>query len=167
MVNAILGVCLMASVLASGGRAEGRLVQAAHAEIELAPIETRQDGSSVLRVTIRPRPGVHIYAPGQAGYYPLSITFPPDAGIKSGRLDLPPAVAYVFQPTAERFLVYREPFVMTQHVVARRTAKRIAGTLHFQACDENVCFRPETVALVWTSAAAHASAPAAPPVPRR
>lgn len=154
----------MASVLATGGRADGRLVRSTHAEIELAPIETRRDGSSVLRLTIHPRAGVHIYAPGQAGYYPLSITFPPDAGVKGGRLDLPPAEPYVFTPTGERFLVYRQTFVMTQHVVARRS-RRIAGTLHYQACDEQVCFRPETVPLVWTSGAADAGAPAVPPAP--
>lgn len=169
------GVVTSASFRAAAEGDKPAAIRAPHAEIELAPLAFGQDGSPVLRLTMRPRAGIHIYAPGQRGYYPLSITFPPDAGLAAGRLDLPPAEPYVFAPTGEKFLVYRETFSLTQHAapvrgrgaaasVAPRAKQRptiVRATLHYQACDEEVCYRPVAVPLAWTRDAA------ATPMPKR
>lgn len=130
-------------------------VPSAFADLELAPIETRENGEVVLRVTIRPHDGIHIYAPGQRGYYPISLTFEGRSGIKAGALELPAAEPYEFKPTGERFLVYVRPFTAVQHATlvaggAAARSGRIPATLQYQACDEVVCFKPETVSLEWT-----------------
>lgn len=134
---------------------ERQTLSSPYADIELTPFERAKDGTIALQVTVRPRPGIHIYAPGQRGYYPVSVTFPAGSGLKPVRLDLPSAEPYVFEPTGERFLVYRQPFAVTQHVrVARATTaarvSRVSGTLHYQACDDRVCYRPQAVRLEWS-----------------
>jgi hypothetical protein len=132
-----------------------RWVRSPYADIELAPIETRSDATLVLRLTMHLRDGVHILAPGQPGYYPLSIAFPKKSPVEAGRLELPAPEPYVFTPTGERFLVYQGTFSATQHVtvsgVRPRQPARIPALLRYQACDDRVCFKPQTVELVWTA----------------
>jgi hypothetical protein len=135
---------------------DARWIRSPFANIELAPIEPRPDGGLVLRLTIHLRKGVHIFAPDQRGYYPLSIAFPEGSAIKAGRLELPAPAPYVFTPTGERFLVYEGMFAMAQHVTvasgrSRRPPARVPALLRYQACDDRVCFKPQTVELVWTS----------------
>jgi len=136
-------------------RLPGAQVSSAYADLELSPWEANQAGELTLRLTVDPYSGIHIYAPGQRGYSPLSLTFPPEAGIKAGRLELPQAEPYVFEPTGERFLIYRRRFTAIQHATlvpdgAAARSGSIPLTLRFQACDELVCFKPETISLVWT-----------------
>ncbi|MPZ18522.1 MAG: hypothetical protein GEV06_11495 [Luteitalea sp.] len=133
-----------------------RRVRSSFADIELAPIETRSDGTLALRLSVRLRAGVHILAPGQRGYYPLSISFPEKSPVQAGRLELPTPEPHVFTLTGERFLVYRGTFPVTQHVTVSsdtrpRRLARIPALLRYQACDDRVCFKPQTVELVWTA----------------
>lgn len=134
---------------------DGRWVRSPFANIELAPIESGPDGSLVLRLTMHLRKGVHILAPGQRGYAPLSITFPESSSVEAGRLELPAPEPYVFTPTGERFLVHHGTFPVTQHVTlsGRRSRQpaRIPALLRYQACDDRVCFKPQAVELVWTA----------------
>jgi hypothetical protein len=57
--------------------------------------------------------------------------------------------------------VYNAPFRIAQPLTLGRTpaihglvatggAVRVQGALRYQACDDTVCYRPETVALNWT-----------------
>lgn len=149
-------------------------LRAPHAEIALAPLEFDKSGAPILRLTMRPRAGIHIYAPGQRGYYPLSITFAPADGLAAGRLELPTPEPYVFAPTGEKFLVFKDAFSLVQHAhpvgagarsassapapsapapSVRARANRptiVRATLHYQACDEQVCYRPVALPLAWT-----------------
>jgi DsbC/DsbD-like thiol-disulfide interchange protein len=143
--------------------ARERIVRAAHADVVLHPLTTAdavtkdaaqgkdaaRGPATMVRITVRPKPGIHIYAPGQRGYYPLSLVF--DEGeVVTTTPRFPDAEPYVFTPTGERFLVYRQPFVVTQSVVRRSTAaKPLRATLRFQACDDRVCYRPEEARLTW------------------
>lgn len=162
-------------------------LRAPHAEIALAPLEFDKSGAPILRLTMRPRAGIHIYAPGQRGYYPLSITFAPGDGLAAGRLELPTPEPYVFAPTGEKFLVFKDTFSLVQHArpvspvraargassapapsapppSARARVNRpaiVRATLHYQACDEQVCYRPVALPLAWTRDAA------ATPLPER
>lgn len=160
-------------------------LRAPHAEIALAPLEFDKNGAPILRLTMRPRAGIHIYAPGQRGYYPLSITFAPGDGLAAGRLELPTPEPYVFVPTGEKFLVFKDAFSLVQHAHPVRAGARgassapapsspqssalarvnrpaiVRATLHYQACDEQVCYRPVALPLAWTRDAA------ATPLPER
>ena len=148
----------------AAAEAVGNHVQSTFADLELKPWRVDPKGQVELRIEVKPLPGIHIYAPGQQGYVPVSLTFEPGDGVKGGRLDLPSPEPYVFEPTGERFLVYKQPFAAVQRATLGADAAawrsgRIRATLRYQACDEAVCYKPETIALVWTRGADGAGQP--------
>ena len=60
-----------------------------------------------------------------------------------------------FEPLNETVPVFQKPFRLTQDVTVAKNAKpgstiAVSGTLDFQACDDKVCFVPESVPLTWT-----------------
>lgn len=68
---------------------------------------------------------------------------------------------YFFKPLNEHVPVYQRPFRVVQDVMldpsreaaaALRdlTTMTIAATLHYQACDDKLCFSPQSVPLSWT-----------------
>jgi hypothetical protein len=113
-----------------------------------------------LRVQITPDPKNHVYAPGQKGYIPVSLTLAQDPAFKSYPAKYPPSAPYVFVPLNETVQVYSKPFTITQDVTlaltpdmrARATKGEvltIKGALEYQACDDTVCHRPETLPVEW------------------
>ncbi len=143
---------LQESVSPEPPSASGRhIIPTPYADIEMSPIAAQPDGSLALKMTVRPHAGIHIYAPGQKGYYPIAVQFPPESRVTPGRLDLPPPEPYTFAPTGEWFLVYQEPFSLTQFVKAPASARdAIRAVLQYQACDDRACFRPEKIPVTWT-----------------
>ena len=74
-----------------------------------------------------------------------------------------PTAKRFVDPVGERVQVYDQPFRIRQDVTLaltpsmrqRATAKEslvIAGALEYQACDDKVCYRPETIPVQWTVA---------------
>ena len=68
---------------------------------------------------------------------------------------------YFFKPLNEHVPVYQRPFRVVQDVMldpscesaaALRdlTTMTIAATLNYQACDDKLCFSPQSVPLSWT-----------------
>jgi Disulphide bond corrector protein DsbC len=60
-----------------------------------------------------------------------------------------------FPALNETVPVYHKPFKLLQDVTVAKSLKRgstitLAGTLDFQACDEKICFIPESVPVSWT-----------------
>jgi hypothetical protein len=132
-----------------------RVIRLQHAQIVLHPLEAVDQAATTTRVrlTIRPAPGRYIYAPDGRGSRGLSLVF--ESAIPKGRLQWPPSEPYVFEPTGERFHVYRHPFELTQTVTRPQGTSSTSATpslrakLVVQACDERVCYRPEEVRLTW------------------
>jgi hypothetical protein len=73
----------------------------------------------------------------------------------------PPTVRGVFKPLNERVPVYQKPFTLLQEIVLEGTPQAQAalrgkdsltlnGRLEYQACDDKVCFNPESVPISWT-----------------
>jgi len=73
----------------------------------------------------------------------------------------PKAEDYFFKPLNEHVLVYQKPFRITHDVeidpsreaaaaLKDLTTMTIGGTLSYQACDDKVCFNPQSVPLSWT-----------------
>jgi DsbC/DsbD-like thiol-disulfide interchange protein len=114
--------------------------------------------SLVLDVT--PGPRVHVYAPGASGYKPVGITIQPQPGIVVKTTQFPKAEDYFFKPLNEHVPVYQHPFRIVQDVmldpskgasIALKdvTTVTISGTFDYQACDDKVCFVPQSVPLSW------------------
>ena len=112
-------------------------------------------------IDVTPASRVHVYAPGAASYKPIALTVDPQPGlvIRAGRLPAPED--YFFKPLNEHVAVYQKPFRIVQDLeidpspqaaagLANRTTMPLSGTLDYQACDDKVCFNPESVALTWT-----------------
>jgi peroxiredoxin len=110
---------------------------------------------------VKPSPGVHVYAPGVAGYTPIALSLEPTPGLLVRAAQYPASEIYVFKPLNERVQVYQRPFRIVQDVtidpssqgtaaLKDRTSATLRGTLTYQACDDKMCFTPQTVPLAWT-----------------
>ena len=118
-------------------------------------------GRVTLFVDLKPKPGMHVYAPGQTGYIPVSIALDPSADFKVGPAKFPPPGSYYFAPLKETVKVYDKPVRILQDVTLglaadlrkRATAKEtlvITGALTYQACDDKVCYLKETIPVSWS-----------------
>ena len=114
-----------------------------------------------LVLDVRPAPGVHVYAPGVTGYKPIALSIAAQPGIVMRSAQYPAAEDYHFKPLNEHVQVFQRPFRIVQDVVIDAspqgqaalkdmTALTITGVLNYQACDDKVCFTPQTVPLTWT-----------------
>ena len=110
---------------------------------------------------IEPGPRVHVYAPGVTGYRPIALTVQPQPALVVRAAQFPKAEDYFFKPLNEHVAVYQHPFRILQDLeidpspeataaLKDRAEMTIAGTLDYQACDDKVCFTPQSVPLTWT-----------------
>lgn len=113
-----------------------------------------------LNIRVTPGPKMHVYAPGQKGYIPITLTLKPDAAFKAGAVRYPASTTYHYKPLNETVQVFSAPFTLAQDItisLARDVQARaaagevltIAGELEYQACDDTVCYRPETIPVEW------------------
>lgn len=122
-------------------------------------VEVRVDGtlSSAARtahvtISATPVPGVHVYAPGNPDYVPVSVSIAPVEGLIVGTPSFPAGEHYFFAPLKQAVKVYSKPFVVRIPVTATaQFPKRAAGdsvvvkgVVSYQACDDKVCFPPQT-----------------------
>ena len=114
-----------------------------------------------LFVQVTPNRNIHVYAPAQDGYLPVDLSIAPNPAFSVKSPVYPLAKPFTFAPTAETVKVYAEPFLIRQDIVIgsssamkRRAAAgetlTVVGSFQYQACDDSVCYRPETVAIKWT-----------------
>jgi peroxiredoxin len=115
-----------------------------------------------LVLDLRPARGIHVYAPGVTGYKPIALSVQPQPGLLTTRgAQYPPSEDYHFKPLNEHVQVYQRPFRIVQDVLIDAstqaqtslkdmTTMTIKGVLNYQACDDKVCFTPQTVPLTWT-----------------
>lgn len=110
---------------------------------------------------IEPAPRVHVYAPGVKWYRPIVLTIQPQPGLIIRDAHFPESEDYYFEPLDEHVAVYQSPFRIVQDLMidpspAGQAALKaapsvtITGTLAYQACDDRICFNPQTVPLSWT-----------------
>src|SRR5207237_6969456 len=108
-----------------------------------------------------PEKRIHVYAPGVTGYKPITLTIRPQPGLVGRMAHFPKADDYFFKPLNEHVAVYQRPFRIVQDLMIDpspqaaaalkdRSEMAISGTLAYQACDDTVCFTPQSVPLTWT-----------------
>ena len=106
-----------------------------------------------LAVEVTPKPKMHVYAPEQKDVIPLTLQLEPNDAIRSGATKLPKPEKYFFAPLKETQFVYSKPFRIAHDVTllpGALTPLTIKGTLRYQACDDAVCYVPQTVPVSWT-----------------
>jgi DsbC/DsbD-like thiol-disulfide interchange protein len=121
------------------------------ARVESVPLKapTTPGASVTLEVTVTPREGIHVYAPPQKQYIPVSIAVEPPAGARVGKPQFPPSVVMTF--VGEKVRVYDKPFTIRLPIVlpASGASAVVAGTVTYQACDDVMCYRPVKVPVRW------------------
>lgn len=115
-----------------------------------------------LIVDVAPKPAMHVYAPEQKDYIPVSLTLDPGEAFTAHAPVFPPAETFFFKPLKETQLVYTAPFRIVQDITVALTpavrkrantahaALTITGTLRYQACDDAICYLPKNVPVEWT-----------------
>ena len=112
---------------------------------------------------MKPAAGVHVYAPGVTGYKPIALALRAQSGVVVREAQFPPSERYTFTPLNEQVQVYQKPFRVVQDIMidpspAGTAALKdvqsitIEGTLTYQACNDTVCFTPQSVPLSRTVA---------------
>ena len=126
-----------------------------HAAIASSPIEVNGAAGAKLAlfVDVTPKPGIHVYAPGTDNYIPITVKLNPHAEIKAGKLAYPKSETMTFAD--EKVPVFQKPFRLTQDVTLDKSAKAgatvtVSGLVNYQACDDRVCYAPETAPVTWT-----------------
>jgi hypothetical protein len=128
----------------------------------VAPQSVLNPGNRVtLFVEVQPARGVHVYGPDvMGGYQGLTLNIARQPYLTVYPPVYPPAHALDLPWTAEMLTGYAEP-VRVSVDVALGTRQELAalletgsgptiqGTLDAQACDESICWPPQTIRLAW------------------
>jgi DsbC/DsbD-like thiol-disulfide interchange protein len=108
-------------------------------------------------IDVTARSGIHVYAPGDHPYRAVQFELEADSSFTARDAVYPEAEDYYFEPLGEHTPVFVESFRILQPVVieaSRELAARakepgaiisLAGAIEYQACDDKVCFLPESV----------------------
>jgi DsbC/DsbD-like thiol-disulfide interchange protein len=128
-----------------------------HATIVSSPRDVAGKAGTKLAlfVDVTPKPGIHVYAPGANDYIPISVKLNAQPAIKAGKLAYPRSE--IVSIADEKVPVFQQPFRLTQDVTVDKSAKPgstvvVAGTVSYQACDDKVCYPPESAPVSWTIA---------------
>jgi DsbC/DsbD-like thiol-disulfide interchange protein len=120
-----------------------------------SPRQVRPGTRVSLFVDVTPKPKMHVYSPEQKDVIPVALKLDPHAAVQVGAAKYPKPEKYFFAPLEETQLVYSKPFRLTQEIVVNSPSPpsvTIKGTLRYQACDEAICYLPQTVPVSWTLA---------------
>lgn len=108
-----------------------------------------------VNIRVSPHRRIHVYAPENPEYIPVSVSFTAAPGLTFGAPRFPEPMEYFFAPLAEVVKVYSEPFTIAQPVTVQDPLPPgstgadgrmvMEGTVRYQACDDKVCFPPQTV----------------------
>ena len=120
----------------------------------LSPDVVKPGGRLTLIVDVTPKKRMHVYAPG-TNYRAITVTLNRNSALKPSKPSYPKPSIYFFKPLKEQVPVYSDPFTLTMNVavgsVPERTRQlRVSGTLAYQACDDRVCYLPQSLPLEWT-----------------
>jgi hypothetical protein len=113
----------------------------------------------MLDITLPPK--MHVYAPGVVGYKPVEWSMKESASWIATGAVFPPSKKLRLEAIAETVPVYERTLRITRDLVAGQNAElkpaigadgsvTVEGVFTYQACDDKVCYVPETVPLKWT-----------------
>ena len=106
-----------------------------------------------LFVDVTPKTNIHVYAPGTEFYIPITVKLNAQPEIKPGKIAYPKSETLTL--LNEKVPVFQKPFRLTQEVTLDKSAKPgatviVSGTVNYQACDDAVCYPPESAPVTWT-----------------
>ena len=159
MKSLLLIVALSSSLAAQSAPAIGFRGQATkrplHATVSAGPdnLGVTPGTRAMLFIDVTPNPNIHVYAPGAKDYISISVKFEPQANVKLGKMTYPKSEMLTLLD--EKVPVYQKPFRLAQEVTVLGSLKPgasvpLKGTVEWQACDDKVCYPPESADVNWT-----------------
>ena len=116
-----------------------------------------------LALDVTPGPDMHVYAPGaeEKGYRVIGFNLDQPEIARIEPVAYPESEIYYFEPLDEYVPVYQEKFTILQEVVMNGDARAeevmstldaltLTGTLEYQACDDAICFLPQSIPVSFT-----------------
>lgn len=127
-----------------------------HAVVSAAPanLTAKAGGTALLFVDVTPNPNIHVYAPGANDYIPITVKVAPQPGLKLGKVAYPKSDVMTFAD--EKVPVFQKPFRLTQPIslvgapIKPGETITITASVDYQACDDKVCYPPESAPVSWT-----------------
>ena len=106
------------------------------------------------------RPGVHVYAPGVQDYIPIAWTMKDSKGWTAHEVRYPAAEQLNLKVIGETVPAYQGHVRLTREItIANADGLKAAadasgtltveGSLRYQACDDTMCYIPETLPVEW------------------
>jgi len=96
-------------------------------------------------------PGMHVYAPGVEGYIPIDWKMPASPAAAAKAAVFPPSKKLFLPAVNETVPAYQGHFRLTREITVSQPGPiTVTGALRYQACDDRVCYIPQTLALKWT-----------------
>ena len=106
-------------------------------------------------------PKMHVYAPGVKNYLPIRLELDASPNFAAPPAEYPQSEMLYLPVIDEKVPVYQGSFRITQDVtmaggnvlrpiLAGSREMKIAGKLHYQACDDKMCYLPQDIPLEWT-----------------
>lgn len=116
-----------------------------------------------LALEVEPGPNMHVYAPGaeEKGYRVIGFKLNPTPLARMEPVSYPDSEIYHFEPLDEYVPVYQKKFTLLQEVVmngdedaermmGEMDALTLTGSLDYQACDDAICFLPQSIPVSFT-----------------
>ena len=123
---------------------------------------TVQPGNRILLgLNIELNPGIHVYSPGvEGGYIPIEWKIAESSGWLAHPAQYPPSRKLHLPAIRETVPVYEGRFRLTRDLTIGQSQEIrpvtgsgselvVEGSLRYQACDETMCYPPQTVPLRW------------------
>jgi len=112
----------------------------------------------VLDIDLKPR--MHVYAPGVEGYIPIEWKLTDSPAFKAHGATYPASTKLHLKAIKETAPVYKRRFRLMQDVTIGPEAQVkpvlatdgtlvVEGAFRYQACDDRVCYLPQTIPLKW------------------
>jgi hypothetical protein len=105
-----------------------------------------------LTVDVDMKPGMHVYAPGVGGYIPLDWSIKKSPTVVAHPVDFPASKKLHLPVIDETVPVFTGRFRLVRDVTVGEAPPgplTIEGTFKYQACDDHLCYMPQTVPLKW------------------
>lgn len=123
--------------------------------------EARVGNRLLLVLEVELKPGMHVYAPEvTGGYIPIDWTIEESSGWQAHPVSYPPSREVHLPAIKETVPVYEGKIRLerdltigvgkgVEAVLGPNKELRVKGSFRYQACDERICYRPETIPLEW------------------
>lgn len=126
-----------------------------------------------LRLDVKLKRGMHVYAPGVSGYKAIAWDLDPSPAYTTRRRVLPPSRQLKLRAIGETVEVYDRDFGLQievafsgneplRKITDANGQLRLAGNFSYQACDHKVCYLPITIPLSWNLQYEHLEEPRVP-----